>query len=418
MASCVLLELPEPVSGLILVEYLTLRDVAVLDSAYCCCSDRDQFTAVAYSKTNVFTDCPNVKRSKDKLSWILSRGVQLHTVDYTSILSHDALRGELLRVIGANVRVVDLKWDWHNRINLSDVLNDLSLLCPNVRSVSVGSEDGMHFCLTSDGFSRALVAWHQLITLTVLNTRSIFSSLSNTLRHCHQLKHLILHDGSLRLPVEVAVPTLQSLDTTCVVSDAVMSAIGERCSQLVTLKVFWMNPTSTALRITDLGVRAVLQGCPLLRETDVEYAAGISTELRVELARRRNLNAFLAYTWADMSEQLTAKVLQVSPALKAFACLHCAWITDFVLVACATHCPLLKYVYLYHTNVRDEGVISLVKGCPELEIVILSGTKITMQAVRALAESSHKLGSLQVPPKLKGEVWPRFVAKYVEIRFC
>jgi hypothetical protein len=96
-------------------------------------------------------------------------------------------------------------------------------------------------------------------------------------------------------------------------------------------------------------------------------------------------------------------VLQVSPALKAFACLHCAWITDFVLVACATHCPLLKYVYLYHTNVRNEGVISLVKGCPELEIVILSGTKITMQAVRALAESSHKLGSLQVPPSSKGK---------------
>jgi hypothetical protein len=77
-----------------------------------------------------------------------------------------------------------------------------------------------------------------------------------------------------------------------------MSAIGQRCSQLVTLKVFLMNSTSTALRITDSGVRAVLQGCPLLRETDVEYAAGISTELRVELARRRNLNAFLAYTWA------------------------------------------------------------------------------------------------------------------------
>jgi hypothetical protein len=161
----------------------------------------------------------------------------------------------------------------------------------------------------------------------------------------------------------------------------------------------------------------VLQGCPLLRETDVEYAAGISTELRVELARRRNLNAFLAYTWADMSEQLTAKVLQVSPALKAFACVHCAWITDFALVACATHCPLLKYVYLYDANVRDEGVISLVKGCPELEIVILSGTKITMQAVRALAESSHKLRTLQVPPELKGEVSPRFVAKYVEIQF-
>jgi hypothetical protein len=34
-------------------------------------------------------------------------------------------------------------------------------------------------------------------------------------------------------------------------------------------------------------VRAVLQGCPLLRETDVEYASDIIDRLRVKLVKRR-----------------------------------------------------------------------------------------------------------------------------------
>jgi hypothetical protein len=38
--------------------------------------------------------------------------------------------------------------------------------------------------------------------------------------------------------------------------------------------------------VTDAGARAVLQGCPRLRNTDVEYAIGISHPLRLELIKR------------------------------------------------------------------------------------------------------------------------------------
>jgi hypothetical protein len=68
-------------------------------------------------------------------------------------------------------------------------------------------------------------------------------------------------------------------------SDEVLIAIGQRCAKLETLQMFELAEYRRVYAVTDLGVRAVLQGCPLLRETDVEYATGISGELRTELVR-------------------------------------------------------------------------------------------------------------------------------------
>jgi hypothetical protein len=67
--------------------------------------------------------------------------------------------------------------------------------------------------------------------------------------------------------------------------------------------------------VTEVGVRAVLQGCPLLRWTDVEYAVGVSTELHVELARRQNFTSLRPRDWRGISEELTRAVLTISPSV-------------------------------------------------------------------------------------------------------
>lgn len=63
----------------------------------------------------------------------------------------------------------------------------------------------------------------------------------------------------------------------------VVTAIGQHCPKLHTMHIFY----ATEKRLTDEAVRVLLQGCPLLQETDVIGAVGISHELRVELVRRR-----------------------------------------------------------------------------------------------------------------------------------
>jgi hypothetical protein len=71
-------------------------------------------------------------------------------------------------------------------------------------------------------------------------------------------------------------------------TDAVLVSIGERCAKLEKLVMFTSMSGINIHSVTDAGVRAVLLGCPQLCKIDVEYAGGISIELRVELARRCN----------------------------------------------------------------------------------------------------------------------------------
>jgi hypothetical protein len=118
--------------------------------------------------------------------------------------------------------------------------------------------------------------------------------------------------------VQVALPSLQSIKIFCPrLSDDVLIEISQNCARLETLHVF----ESSRFReyyVTEVGVRAVLQGCPLLRWTDVEYAVGINTELHVELARRQNFTSLCPRDWRGISDELTREVLKVSPSEMRF----------------------------------------------------------------------------------------------------
>jgi hypothetical protein len=95
-------------------------------------------------------------------------------------------------------------------------------------------------------------------------------------------------------------------------------------------------------------VGALLQGCPLLRETDHEYAGGISDDLRVELARRLRLTSTDFKHWTNRCSYLAQEVLKVSPNLTSVR----FWIrtSDATLAVCAQHCPQLQELNLSGTR--------------------------------------------------------------------
>jgi hypothetical protein len=82
---------------------------------------------------------------------------------------------------------------------------------------------------------------------------------------------------------EVAISSLTHLDIRgCArVADALLFAVAENCQALQTFNVFRQSGTTGA------GVSALLEGCPLLRDTDVQYAYDLDRELCLELVRRR-----------------------------------------------------------------------------------------------------------------------------------
>jgi hypothetical protein len=115
------------------------------------------------------------------------------------------------------------------------------------------------------------------------------NSLENALRNCSNLTHLTINSMTCSLPKGMVFTSLEYLDfCDCSgVSDTTLLSISESCPKLQTLHVFRQGQPTRP--IIDVGVYAVLEGCPLLRETDVEHAKDISHELRMELVRRADL---------------------------------------------------------------------------------------------------------------------------------
>jgi hypothetical protein len=157
------------------------------------------------------------------------------------------------------------------------------------------------------------------------------------LNHFYRLEDLEVHSINGDLPAEIALPSLKTISTNHM-TDTVLIAIGQRCAKLESLMMFGWSQSKDKYPVTHVGVRAVLEGCPLLRDTDVKYAVGITTELRSKLTTLR------ACDWPDIDDALAQEMLKVSPELQCIDVERATWVTDTTLVVCALHCPLLESV--------------------------------------------------------------------------
>jgi hypothetical protein len=220
------------------------------------------------------------------------------------------------------------------------------------------------------------------------------------------------------VPCEVAISSLTHLDIRgCArVTDALLFAVAEGCQALQTFNVFRENG------ITEAGARALLEGCTLLRETDVQYAYDLDRELRLELVRRRCFTKLHidgeVFGWADMDGQLLSDILSVSPTIKILDFQELLWLTEDALAMCAPHCRVIEERRLNQCNeITAEGVaqvlmragsrirsihiidcpqlgddfaLAVAQHCPQIRELILSAAGVTDVSVALLAtQCSH-----------------------------
>jgi hypothetical protein len=177
------------------------------------------------------------------------------------------------------------------------------------------------------------------------------------------------------LPREVAIYSLTWLDIRdCLVAESTMIAIGDNCSVLYKLQVFSSRTFRPRLHgVTAAGVRELLRGCPLLQDTDAEYAIDIDTKLRVELIGRycyTYLN--IGRGWYGVSSEFADGVLAVCPALATFDCSYQSWPTDATLAVCAKHCPLLAYLNISGcSRITSPGFVAFVRATHSLKTIVL-----------------------------------------------
>jgi hypothetical protein len=427
----ILLDLPEDFARLVLVKWTRVKDIARLDSAVANHTLREPFCALAHNPLTIYTDA--VKQDdlnaniRSVLKWAVTRSARLDGIIIDGRLCQypcDArsLLSAFLSMSGPAISWLNLGAHWSRADDfIQHAMLEVAKRCPNLQHVNVR---------VAETESGALLWDEPLITLTQscrkLTDLSLFQveiskqGLTTALKHCNCLQRLSVRTGNEVISTEIAIPTLKSIKwSSPYMTDAVLIAIGERCAELEALTMFWSPLLNGEHVVTDVGVRAVLQGCPLLRETDVEQAKGISGELRVELARRRHMTALRAAEWWGMDDELAQAVLRASPNLTALSCLwRSDWLTDATLAVCAEHCllvtaitarrcPLItdggvratvsnfasKLLYLHLeecTQLSDDSLLAVAEQCPLLKGIVWIGDA-SGAVVMKLAESCHEL---------------------------
>jgi hypothetical protein len=297
----------------------------------------------------------------------------------------------------------------------------------------------------------ALVQSAKLLTkLTLTNLPVSKSGLCQALLKCAGLADLRLRFSYLTLPTEIALPSLVSLDITgCYFTDDVLLAIGQNCPRLQLLHLFDSHYRNrTVPSVTDSGMRAVLQGCPLLRDTDVQWAGVFSREVRAAMASRHRYRTLKLSNWEGIENELAQHILKVCPDLIELRC--GPWrVKDATLVVCSAHCPLLKILVLHdcmeltgsglhqlckpgntlHTielwmnssfgnemvfaiarhcslletcgihcfhSLTDAAIVELAQDCPLLSALTLLEVGVTDVAIAVLAMHSDRLEFLQI----------------------
>jgi hypothetical protein len=388
--------------------WLSLKHVVALYLACCRHKLRTQFITLAYGQFNVFVIdfsrllycCVN-----PLLRWALTRGAWLDSIriskaTYSQKESLHLLDAYLTTTGSAIRRISSIAYRTTDHAAYAEALLLAARRCTNVTHFKgVCYERGSKWdeCLVALTSSCS-----KLADLSLHKMQLSGQGLSQVLRQCVALESFEVTAEDQVIPVEVAIPSLKSLKSgSRCITDAVLMAIGQYCAKLETLHVFKFAARTGDSGVSDVRVRAVLEGCPLLRETDVEYAGGISDDLRVELARRLSLTSIDFKRWTNRCSYLAQEVLKASPNLTSVR----FWIqtSDATLAVCAQHCPQLRELDLSGTRrVTAAGVRALLKEVgSKLCSLDLRGCKhFGDEMVLAVAEHCPLLERFQCSPHI------------------
>jgi hypothetical protein len=376
----------------VLTVWINVVEVAKLDSSVCQKHTRSLFLSLAYGKYTTYT-AHSAQLQHAFVTWSLRRGVRLHGLSLAArSLSDDQLRRTVLKLLCSNLQWLILSGETED---CGKVLVDIAVWCQHLRAVEVIATSP-NYAHTIDDYELDTVemkggreldfcflaivrACPPLDALSLHEVRLTDRGLAQTLKQCSALTRLTLRSEYQFLPQEIAVPTLKWFDIrSCIVGDAVLAAVGRNCPRLENLYCFGAatSYTRTSTYITDIGVRALLQGCSRLRETDVEYAVRISNPLRTELAHRSNYTTLAFQYWERVDDNLVSGVIKCSPTLQHLNCAGCEFLTDGSLAVCAQQCPLLQTVDVSNCfNITADGVLQLLPPGNKLRAVDFNGCR-------------------------------------------
>jgi len=252
-----------------------------------------------------------------------------------------------------------------------------------------------HTKLLDDDLHSIVVGCSELTVLVLHSCYKLTGAGVVPLSMLHHLKSLNLRSTNVGDAALTNLPTsVEELDVShCPVNDAGVVVIASRCSALRSI-----NLTSDKLRIHDTALALLALQCPRLERINVRQCP-VTEEGLISFARACHSlrDVKLRDCGNAVTNAVVAALAQSSGvSLRRLNLRGCRFVDDSALFELARHAPQLEVLDLtYAIDISDNGVVSLVAGCPYLRVFILDSCfRVTDAIVGAIAE--HSAASLQV----------------------
>lgn len=342
-----LFRLPDNLVAEILCERLDICDVGRLDSAVCSSANREQFLQMAYNNHGT----PYKLKENDQfIDWCIQRHALVDGFNLADQICSNSKKLKTLVALNAPVA----KWIYCGQISFLSPLEVLPY-CERLNTLTVNGNAMMN----AEAIACAVEHCPRLTRVVHCGSSTTAESIQLAFRKCTTVKELefcgnIMNNQLTKVIAMHALEVLQARYST--IPEEVQLAIGRNCPNLRILVMFESScgPFGEILNHsgTNDGVRAILNGCPLLTSIDVHHAVGISTELRVEMARRCKLTRLDMSSWTGLDTALFRGICMVSPLLEAAVqdasteLQSLIQLTDEDVTVLAEHCPLLHTIQL------------------------------------------------------------------------
>ena len=361
--------LPIAVGCNIINDWIKLKDLVRLDSAYCNHSTRSSF--LSYCQSGTLEKDEIELLSLDQIQWFVTRKWKFRKLSIYSLNWQEGIvkaLSELLAYVGGNIKELTICPD--------SSLSDLQLVCfntiiaQNCRNIqkvnittrstdmelaplffllkSVREWDISHCNITSA--SLYIIANMCAMNLKILFLRSVDvydAGLTVLAGKCPELEELsILHCDRVTAMGVVALvkttPKLTVLEITMSdLTDIDITTIAQHCPMLYSLGM-------DAQLLTDAGIQAIVSSCTQLRIIDFDNGINISTGFSLF----RNLEELRLSNCLSLTNEMVASIVQNN--------------------------PFLKYLELYYcTQLTAAAVLTILHGCSELHSLIVDNTVST-----------------------------------------
>lgn len=334
-----------------MTEWLDLKDVGRLDSAFCSKEATPDFLSLLTHRGNIFKSKLVEENKLLLMFWSAKRGAQLDGFSVSNnLVQDDLLLDRFLIVSGPSIRWIafNLCWYDYKQQEYDRPLNKIMHCCTHTEELNL-NEFSSPVDLCDELFPKLTQAFTKLHTLHMECSGISTNGLKQTLQHCKQL--LKLHLSHCESEFEELFVADDGWLTDV---DAALAVCGQHCKNLecVTLQDCFSVSAAGIRAIAQPGNKlwkVVLSGCDQLRD-----------------------EAVLA-------------VVHGCPQLKKC---HCPpQVSSEAIAALANGCPLLEVMYLNDTDADDSVLTTLAHHCPLLRKLFVGNCpRITLDAIAALQQ--------------------------------